>query len=206
MADDDVSAPSYWNDLYLAGDAGWDKGKPSPPIVRMAGEKGLLPAGASIAVLGAGRGHEAVALAKKGFRVTAIDFAAEAVKAIRANAKKAKVELEALQADVFTLPASHAGAFDAALEHTCFCAIDPERRAEYAAMARAILKPGGIFFGLFYAHGRDGGPPFTTTEAEVRRLFAPHFGIDRLVVPKDGFPERKGNELEFVFRATPARS
>ena len=203
---DDVNQAGYWNDLYLAGDAGWDKGKPSPPIVRMAREKGLLPAGASIAVLGAGRGHEAIALAKAGFRVTAVDFAPEAAKAIRAGAKKAKVELEALQADVFTLPKTHAAAFDAALEHTCFCAIDPKRRAEYAAMAHAIVKPGGIFFGLFYAHGRDGGPPFTTTEAEVRRLFAPHFEIQRIVVPKDSFPERKGNELEFVFRVTPARS
>lgn len=197
---EDLSDPKHWNDIYLAGDAGWDKGRPSPPLVRLSGE-GLVPAGAKLVVLGAGRGHDALALAKKGFRVTAVDFAEEAAKAMRAGAKKAKADIEVLQEDIFALPKTRTGAFDAAVEHTCFCAIDPKRRAEYVDVAHAILVPGGTLLGLFYAHGREGGPPYTTDEAEVRRLFGKRFTLERLVRAPDSFQERAGAEIEFVFRA-----
>jgi hypothetical protein len=135
---------AYWNDLYLKGDTGWDKGAPSPPIARMLAE-GVVPAGAAIAVIGAGRGHDALEAQRLGYRVTAIDFAPEAAK-------------------------------------------------------------GGVLFGLFSAHGREGGPPFDTSEAEVRRLFEARFTIERLRVAPDSFEVRKGVELEAVFRAKASRS
>lgn len=186
---------AYWNDLYLKGDTGWDKGAPSPPLVRMLRE-GIVPKGASLAVIGAGRGHDAVEAARQGYQVTAIDFAPEAIKGIRENAARAGVQLEAVEQDVFDLE----GPFDAILEHTCFCAIDVARRAEYVDTIFHALRPGGVLFGLFYAHGKDGGPPFDTSEAEVRDLFAPHFHIQRLLRAPDSFPNRAGKELEFVFR------
>ena len=209
----DVNKPEYWNAIYLANDAGWDKGRAAPPIARLAKER-VVPAGATVCVLGAGRGHEAFVLAAEGYAVTAVDFAEEAAKAMRARggaidersesgrptSPKGEAAIDVLQEDVFALARTHAGSFDAALEHTCFCAIDVARRTEYAAMTRAIVKPGGVFFGLFYAHSKPGGPPFTTTEREVRELFAPLFTIERLVVPADSFENRAGNELEFVFR------
>jgi len=92
------------------------------------------------------------------------------------------------------------GPFDAIVEHTCFCAIDVERRPEYVeAVARALV-PGGTLLGVFYAHGREGGPPFDTTEAEVRRLFSTRFEIERLQVARDSFEVRAGKELEAVLR------
>lgn len=194
-----VSDPAFWNDLYRAGNTGWDRGRPAPPIVRML-DAGLLPAAASVVVLGAGRGHEAVALAQRGYAVTAVDFAEEAARATRLAAAEAGVQVEVLEADLFRLPQLRPGAFDAALEHTCFCAIDPLRRAEYVEAIHSVLRPGGILFGLFFAHGRPGGPPFTTTEEEVRVLFTPRFAIDRLAVAPDSFTERQGQELELVFR------
>ena len=158
--------------------------------------EGLLAPGASVLVPGAGRGHEARALAKLGFRVTAVDFAEEAVKAMR----KAGPPVEAVQADLFDLPRTYPGRFDALFEHTCFCAIDPARRAEYAEVAWQVLKPSGLALGVFYHHGREGGPPFDVGEEEIRRLFARRFELTRLTVAKDSFPEREGKEMEFVFR------
>ena len=198
---DEISTAAYWNDLYLKGDTGWDKGVCSPPIARMLEEK-LVPAGARIGVLGAGKGHEAIAAAKLGYRVAAIDFAEEACRAVAANALAAKVKVDPLEEDVFTLFKRQPGHYDALLEHTCFCAIDVPRRAEYVDSVHALLKKGGLFFGLFYAHSRPGGPPWSTTEDEVRRLFSKRFQIDRLVVPKDSIEQRQGNELEFVFTAS----
>lgn len=190
----DIDRPEYWETIYRTEKPRWDKGGVSPPIARLA-EEGLLRAGARIAVPGAGHGHDAAHLAALGFRVTAIDFAKEAADALRARGG-----FEALQQDVFTLGATHPGAFDAVCEHTCMCALDPSRWAEWAKTVHAMLAPGGIYFGVFYAHGREGGPPHTTSEEEVRRLFAGFFSFERLRVAADGFPERLGSELEFVFR------
>lgn len=193
---------AYWNDLYLKGDTGWDKGAPSPPIARLLRE-GHLVKGASIAVIGAGRGHDAIEAARCGYRVTAIDFAPEAVKASRENAAKAGVErLEVREEDVFGL----IGPFDAICEHTCFCAIDVARRAEYVEVVADALNPNGVLFGVFYAHGKEGGPPFDTNEAELRRLFEPRFTIERLRRAPDSFEPRAGKELEAVFRLSSSRS
>ncbi len=193
----DVSKAQFWNERYLRAETGWDKGQPAPPLVRLAQER---VAGSPLLALGAGRGHDALHFAKAGYAVTALDFAPEACAAIRAAATAQGVALEVLEADLFELPATHAGRFASALEHTCFCAIDPARRAEYARAVHALLAPGGVYFGLFYAHGREGGPPFTTDEAELRALFGPLFELTRLVRAPDSFPARAGEELEFVFR------
>src|SRR5690242_13223609 len=146
-----VSSAAWWNDRYREGDTGWDKGQVAPPIGRIIAE-GVVPRG-RVAVLGAGRGHEVLALARAGYPVTAVDFAEEACLASSAAAREARVEIEGLHEDLFSLPRTHAGGFDAALEHTCFCAIDPSRRSEYAEVVRRLLKPGALYFGLFYAHG-----------------------------------------------------
>lgn len=194
-----LSTADYWNTLYLKGDDGWDKGEPSPPIARML-RQGVLKPKASIAVIGAGRGHEALLAAQLGYRVTAVDFAPEAVKAMLAARTQANVPLEVLERDLFDLPRTHAGKFDAVLEHTCFCAIDVARRAEYAQAVYNLLAPGGTLLGLFYAHGKKGGPPSTTDEAEVNLLFSKGFEIVTLKCAPDSFEKRAGQELEFVFR------
>src|SRR6476661_8739482 len=46
---------------------------------------------------------------------------------VEAQGLQAKLE----QADLFELDMRWRGAFDLVVEHTCFCAIDPARRAEY---------------------------------------------------------------------------
>jgi SAM-dependent methyltransferase len=192
-----VSSAQWWNQRYLAGDTRWNKGAVAPPIARMITE-GVVPKG-RVAVLGAGFGHEAIALARAGYDVTAIDFAQQACEAILAAAEQAGVKIEALQKDVLELPAGLR--FDSVLEHTCYCAIDPERRDDYVRAVSRMLVPGGLFFGLFYAHSREGGPPFGTSEAEIREKFGPVFEFERLVRAPDSFPGRAGDELEFLFRS-----
>lgn len=197
---DDVGTAEYWNALYLKGDTGWDKGGCAPPISRLLREP-LFAKGARLAVIGAGRGHEALEAARLGFRVTAVDFAEEACRAVAANAEAAKVQLEVLQEDLFALPKRRPQHYDAVLEHTCFCAIPIDKRPAYVEATHGLLKKGGVLFGLFYAHGNAGGPPYDTSEAEVRGLFSPHFELGRLEVPKDSFSHRAGKELEAVFTA-----
>lgn len=193
-----VSSAAFWNARYLEGDTGWDKGRASPPIARMIAQGDVAPC--KVAVLGAGRGHEALAFAGHGFDVTAIDFAEEACRAIRDAAVARGLSMDVLQADLFELGGTHSGRFEAVLENTCFCAIDPARRGEYVRVVEQILRADGTFFGLFYAHGRPGGPPFTTSEEEVRTLYGPGFELTRLLRAPDSLPGRAGEELEFLFR------
>lgn len=195
----EVSDAGFWEARYLSAQTGWERGRCAPPIVRMLREA-VVAKGAHVAVLGSGRGHEALEAAAQGYEATAIDFAEPAIEATRVAAEHRQLDVETLQQDLFTLGTTHEGAFDAVLEHTCFCAIDPERRDEYVQVVHRVLKPGGVVFGLFFAHGRPGGPPFDTNEDEVRRRFEPHFVVERLERAKDSFSERSGEELEFVFR------
>jgi SAM-dependent methyltransferase len=144
-------------------------------------------------VVGCGPGHEVAALAEKGFDALGLDFAAEAVAATQALLAGRKLPGRAEQADLFALPGAHAP-FDLWVEHTCFCAIDPARRDEYVQAAANSLVPGGRLLGLFYAHGRPGGPPFATTPAEVRARFGARFDVESLELAKDSHPRRKGEE------------
>lgn len=195
----DISDSGFWEARYLSAQTGWEKGRCAPPIVRMLGE-GFLPARAHVVVLGSGRGHEALELAARGFEATAVDFAPSAIEATRVAAEHRGLAVETLRQDLFTLGETHAATFDAVLEHTCFCAIEVARRDEYVRMVHRVLKPGGVVFGLFFAHGRAGGPPYDAQEAELRARFSPYFELERLVRAPDSFADRAGEELEVLFR------
>jgi SAM-dependent methyltransferase len=190
-----VAEPSFWEERYEFDDTGWDLGEAAPPLIRSLA--GLSPSRAL--AVGCGKGHEVLALARRGFAATGVDFAPSAVEAGRAAARALGIDARFEQADVLTLPGS-LGTFPLWVEHTCFCAIYPARRPDYVAAAARTLEPGGLLLGLFYAHGRAGGPPFTTDRAELERLFAPDFELASLEVAPDSHPRRRGEELLAHFR------
>ena len=141
MSIDRLSADA-WNERYLTKDTGWDKGQCAPPLARMLAAH-LVPAGAHVAIVGACRSFEALEAVRQGFRVTAIDFAPEAIRAMHEGMTATGLSFEVLQADVLTLHQSHPKAFDAVVEHTCYCAIDPSTRDRYVTAIAGALKPGG---------------------------------------------------------------
>jgi len=157
-------------------------------------------AGARIAVPGAGRGHDARLLARRGYRVTAFDFAEAAVVEARRLAAAEAVELAVEQRDVFALAHDHAGAFDGVWEYTCFCAIDPDRRDEYARVLHAILRPGGLLLACFFPL-RDGtdGPPFPVSRGDIERALAGRFTVLEAGPPPRSVERRRG--LEWLVRA-----
>ena len=165
-----------------------------PPFVHLVESRALVPY-SSILIPGAGRGWEALYLAELGFEVTCVDFAPEAVAEGRALAERHGVRVSYVEEDLFRLSPEHYGRFDYLLEQTCFCAIDPDRRREYREMAARMVRPGGELVGLFYVHGREGGPPWTTTSEEVRDLFSPHFDFIEFAVTPHSVESRKGEEI-----------
>lgn len=100
-------------------------------------------------------------------------------------------------ADVFALPAGRR--YDLVVEHCCYCAIDPARRGEYAGVLREALAPGGTLVGLFWAHGRPGGPPFTTDRADLEATFGSRFAVRAIEQPvRDSVGTRAGDEILIV--------
>ncbi|MHB1605615.1 MAG: methyltransferase domain-containing protein [Leptospirales bacterium] len=185
---------SFWNQRYLDRNTGWDLGQVAPPFIRLV-ESGAIPAGGKVLIPGAGRCHDGIYLAQKGLKVTCVDFAVEAVREAREAASRAGVALTVIEEDFFNLDPLVLGQFDVLIEHTCFCAIDPFMREAYVEKAYQMIRPGGMLIGLFYAHGREGGPPWTTSEEEVRILFGKRFDLLDLAISDCSIDSRKGEEL-----------
>jgi SAM-dependent methyltransferase len=190
-----VSAPAFWEGLYASGQDGWELGEPAPSLVHRLDAGLTLTPGARVAVPGAGRGHDARLLARRGYTVTGFDFAAAAVEEARRLAAREGTAVTFEQRDVFTLGADFARAFDAVWEYTCFCAIDPGRRAEYARVLHDLLEPGGILLGCFYPlkEGTD-GPPFPVSREAIEKVLAPHFEILEAGPPPASPERRRGLE------------
>jgi methyl halide transferase len=191
--------PRFWEELYRAGDSPWDLGEPAPSFVRFAtGEEAPQPG--DLIVLGCGRGHDAVFFAGLGYEVTAVDFAPSALEDARRLAERSGVQVDFVQADMFALPQEFSGRFDSVVEHTCFAAIPPQRRPGYVEVVHGLLRPGGLYIAVLFAHGRTGGPPFTTDIDEVRTMFGPRFRIERLEVAQESVKARQGKELFALMR------
>lgn len=71
--------------------------KPNPLTVNVAK---LLPKNASVLDIGCGEGKDAIYLAKKGFCVTAVDISKTGIKKLKEQAKKEKVKLKPIVADL----------------------------------------------------------------------------------------------------------
>lgn len=200
--DDKKSKDGYerddWQGYYDEEDLRWDIGEVSPPLKRLWGE-GALSSGRMI-VPGCGQGHEVMFFAEQGFDVTGVEYTSGGVTLLRDNLKQTGLEARVIQSDFFELDDSHNNYYDLMLEQTFFCAIHPRDRSRYVETALRILKPGAILAGLFYNTGEEGGPPYDTTEDDVRKHFSSAFEILRLEKCDHSIERRQNKELLVVLR------
>jgi SAM-dependent methyltransferase len=104
------------------------------------------------------------------------------------------------------LPALEEGSIDLWWENTCYCAIERDRRGEYASIAARLVRRGGTL--LFLAFPLDGrpaktsagsepsSPPYPIRAGEIAPRFAPHFVLRTLAPPpRPSSPHRLGREL-----------
>ena len=195
----DTNAAAFWEEFYRRGTIEWDLGEPTPVFRRLLDE-GMFAPGRLI-VPGAGSGHDAREFARRGFAVTAVDFAAEAVQMMRELAEP-DAPVEAVQADIFDLPHTLDGSFDYVLEYMCFCAIDPQRRPEYADLVARLLRPGGVLIDLAFPVGtRPGGPPYAVNPDGIAYMFERRgFALLSRASPPDSVPPRCGVEELLIFQ------
>ncbi|MCO5142494.1 MAG: TPMT family class I SAM-dependent methyltransferase [Oligoflexia bacterium] len=198
----DLSAAA-WNDHYLEGITPWDLQGPCPQILEFTKEP-WFSSTASILLPGAGRGHDAIALASMGHNVSAVDFAPGAIKALLQQAKEKKQNVHVFQRDFFSLSNDpfHKERYDIIIEYTFFCAIDPKLRANYIKLAHQLLRPNGYFAGIFFPTTNDKEPPpFVVDREEVLSLFKEGF-TGEICEPNISIKPRKGREFLGIFKKT----
>lgn len=188
-----VANSEFWEAHYQEGTARWDLGQAAPPFASLLNSP-YAPSPGRMAVLGAGRGYDALLFAQRGFEVIGFDFAPSAIADSTALAQNSGIPAQFLQRNIFDLPAEFPGYFDYVLEHTCFCAIDPASRPAYVQLVKSLLKPQGELIALFWAHSKPGGPPFGATITEIKEYFQPDFEITSLTLASNSIPERQGEE------------
>jgi len=191
--------PEFWEGRYQEGTDRWDLGQAAPPFVRLL-DAIDAPLPGTIAVLGSGKGHDALLFAERGFEVTGFDFAPAAITYAAALAQTHGLPVQFLQRDIFELDQEFTDRFDYVLEHTCFCAIAPSQRADYVEVVRSILKPQGELIALFWAHTRPGGPPYGTSPAEILQHFTPSFDPVVFEQARESIASRNGEEYFARFR------
>ena len=184
---------NFWEKRYQEGTTRWDLGQAAPPFVSLL-ETSAAPSPGRMAVLGCGRGYDALLFASYGFDVIGFDFTDAAISDAQNLAEAAHSKAKFLQRDIFDLPKEFENEFDYVLEHTCFCAIDPSLRKDYVEVVKSILNPNGKLIGLFFTHNRPGGPPFGVTTDEIQKYFHKYFEITSLVPVTNSISSRQGEE------------
>ena len=157
-----------WQERYEEGKTGWDRGEPNPMLLHWL-ESGQLKA-CEVLVPGCGRGHEVIALAEAGFKVTAIDFADAAVNSLNDELRRRDLKADVVKSDVFAFCQSRS--FDAIYEQTSLCAIHPSQWETYQQLLACWLRAEGKLFAMFMQSNTAMGPPYSCDLNTMQELFA----------------------------------
>lgn len=189
----EVNGENFWSDIYREKEKpGWELDEPAPPL------KEILPQlklpRCRVLVLGSGSGNDAAYLAQQGHMVTAVDISSEAIQ--KAKDKYSGIDnLHFVQGDLFNLPEDFHHSFDIVLEHTCFCAITPDRRDDMVKVWKRMLSEGGHLLGIFFVMPQRNGPPFGASEWEIRERLKKSFQFLYWTRWKTSKEARLGKEL-----------
>ena len=191
-SNEDSNRDSFWSGIYRDEEPGWELGKEAAPLPEVLPQLKLNRS--KVLVLGCGSGHDAAYFARQGHVVTAVDFSDEAIARARQNYGTLE-NLEFVKSDIFALPDAWRGRFDLVFEHTCYCAITPERRNELVQVWRNMLAPLGHVLGVFFAYEKRNGPPFGGSEWELRERLKNGFEFMYWTRWRRSIEKRKGKEL-----------
>lgn len=197
--DRDRLTPAFWETRYQEGTTRWDLGQAAPTFICWLSQEPRPQPGKTI-VLGCGRGHDALLLARHGFEVLGVDYAPSAIAAAQQTATAQKLDAQFIQRDIFELLPEYQQQFDYVIEHTCFCAIEPSLRDRYLDLVHQLLKPAGKAIGIFFTHRRPGGPPYGVTPQDIEQLFKPKFEIETLIPAPQSVSQRQGEEHFGIFQ------
>jgi methyl halide transferase len=194
-----VNNASFWDEKYKSNQANWDLKSANPVFAELLNKSEFITPG-EILIAGCGKGYDAIAAAKKGYNVTAIDFSTEAITLAQRAAEKENVDIEFLTKDIFELDEAFINRFDYVYEYVTYCAISPLRRQEFARKISRLIKPGGKLIAiLFPLDKREGGPPFSVDIMEFYKNFSRFLRLEYSSKKINSIKPRKGREILQVY-------
>jgi 2-polyprenyl-3-methyl-5-hydroxy-6-metoxy-1,4-benzoquinol methylase len=126
--------------------------------------------------LGTGPGTQALALAERGFEVTATDLSSAAVDAARERALAAGLSVSYLVDDVTKTRLT--GPFQLVLDRGCFHVLAPDVRPRYAETLARLVEPGGFYFLKCFSDEQPGEiGPYKFAPSNIEALFLPAFEV-----------------------------
>lgn len=195
----DADNASFWDEKYKNDETRWDLNGPNPAFLEIINNKKIIEP-CKILIPGSGKGHDAVAAAKKNFEVTALDFSEYAINIGKDLAQKENVKINFICEDIFNLDEVYENSFDAVYDYTMYCAINPERRNEYAEKISSLLKMNGKFIALLFpVEEREGGPPFSIDIIDTYKIFSKYLRFSFSSKKINSHQRRKGREQLHVY-------
>lgn len=183
--------PALWDERYAnrEHEGRWHREHASREVCTVVAA-GLVPSGARVLDVGCGAGTEAIYLAQCGFRVTALDFSAEAIRLAVERGQEAGVRVDWRVGSALDLPLDDRS-IDFALDRGCFHHVPQQDRVRYASEMARILRAGGRLFLRGYDPGDAPESHFVpVTRDEVDRAFDPiRFARGRVVALEPSDPE-----------------
>lgn len=189
-----AEATGWFEPLYAAAARGettvpWDRHAPHQILTEWMRRRQLAGDGQRAIVVGCGHGDDAALVASTGYRTTAFDISASAIRAARERYPDAPIEF--VTADLFHLPEAWIRAFDLVVESQTVQALPPSLREEVIAHVVNLVAAGGTLIVQAVAAGDDGareGPPWPLTRADIDRFAARLDPIDISWIPTPGQP------------------
>jgi len=126
--------------------------------------------------LGTGPGTQAIALAERGFQVTATDLSATAIRKAESRAKAKRLDIAFKQDNILNSQLKQS--FDFAWDRGCFHVFPPEQRQDYVQVVARLIKPDGYLFLKCFSYlqpGEEG--PYRFTHEEIQEIFNRHFQV-----------------------------
>lgn len=125
--------------LWYFGNPPWESGITPPELIEFIQTHASRP-GRAID-LGCGSGTNIITLAKSGWQVTGIDFAARAIQIAKRKLKQQKIKAQLRVGDVTNFKVD--SQFDLAFDLGCFHSL--ENKADYLTQLEKILAPNGFW-------------------------------------------------------------
>jgi 2-polyprenyl-3-methyl-5-hydroxy-6-metoxy-1,4-benzoquinol methylase len=192
-----MSRRDRWQERYQNEDTPWETNRPDSHIIQLVKEQTLTPC--TLLEIGCGTGSNAIWLASKGFKVTAIDISATAINRAQLRMAESGVQCEFQEADFINTQISDLP-FQWVFDRGCFhCCATVAERKQFAANVARHLTDDGLWLSLIGSADdppRDTGPPMLKAMEvlevleplfEVLRLDAIHFDSNRIRPPKAWF-------------------
>ena len=158
-----------------AGQAPWDIGKPQKAFIDVADQ---IPG--SVLDAGCGTGENALFFAKRGHKVTGIDFLAEPINQAKQKAADRGLTATFLVMDALSLK-DLPEVFDTVIDSGLFHVFDDLDRHRYVEGLATVVKPGGRLFLLCFSDQEPGTQgPRRVSSKEIRDAFAEGWVVESI--------------------------